>query len=68
MDGITIVNVIEIYELAGWQFILGIIPMIVCATILFVRMYKAFKKGSAEEQARGVISAEHWNPKELLCQ
>lgn len=66
MNGITVVDVIEIYELAGWQFILGIIPMMVCATILFVRMYKAFKKGSAEEQARAVLSAEHWNPKELL--
>lgn len=59
MNGINIVDVIEIYELAWWQFILGITPMIICAIILFNRMYKAFKKGSAEEQARSVLSAEY---------
>ena len=66
MNGINIVDVIEIYELAWWQFILGLTPMIICAVILFIRMYKAFKKGSAEEQARSVLSAEHWHPKEIL--
>lgn len=66
MTGVTILDTIEIYQIAGWQFLLGFLPLIVTAIIFFTRQHIAFKKGTAEEQARGLISCEHWHPKELL--
>lgn len=66
MTGVTILDTIEIYSLSWWQFIFGLAPLIICAVICFVRMYKAFKKGTKEEQAMGAVSTEHWNPKEML--
>jgi len=66
MTGVTILDTIEIYQIAGWQFLLGFLPLIVAAIIFFTRQHIAFKKGTAEDQARGVVSCEHWHPKELL--
>jgi hypothetical protein len=66
MTGVTILDTIEIYQIAGWQFLLGFLPLIVTAIVFFTRQHVAFKKGTAEEQARGIISCEHWHPKELL--
>ncbi len=66
MTEITILDTIDIYQLSGWQFLLALSPMILAAIICFTRMHIAFKKGTAEEQARGVVSFEHWHPKELL--
>ena len=66
MNGITIIDTIEIYELSGWQVLLGFAPFIVCFVVMLVRLYRAFKKGTAYEQARAVISTEHWNPKEFI--
>lgn len=66
MNGVTILDAIEIYQIAGWQFLLGFLPLIVAAVIFFSRQYIAFKKGTPEEQEKGVISCEHWHPKELL--
>ena len=66
MEGITVIDTIEIYELAGWQIVLGILPLILSAAICFIRMYKAFKKGTVEDRAAGVLSSEHWKPREIL--
>lgn len=66
MNGVTILDSIEIYQLAGWQFLLGFIPLAITAAVFFIRQHIAFKKGTAEEQARGVISGEHWHPREML--
>lgn len=66
MTEITILDTVDIYQLSWWQFLLALSPMILAAIICFTRMHIAFKKGTAEEQARGVISSEHWHPKELL--
>lgn len=66
MTGVIILDTIEIYELTGWQFLLGLSPLFIAAIIMFVRMYKAFKKGSEFDQAMMVLSPEHWSPKELI--
>lgn len=66
MNGVVVLDSIELYQIAVWQFLLGFLPLIVAAVIFFTRQHIAFKKGTAEEQARGVVSCEHWHPKELL--
>ena len=66
MNGVTILNTTEIYDPAWWQLLLGLSPLIISAVIYSTRLYIAFKKGTDDEQRRGVVSAEHWNPKELL--
>jgi Na+/H+ antiporter NhaC len=66
MNGITIINSTDLYGVSGWQILLALCPLILFAIVFFVRLYKAFKKGTASEQARGVISLEHWSPKECL--
>lgn len=66
MNGITIINSTDIYGISGWQILLALCPLILSAIVFFVRLHKAFKKGTTYEQARGVISIEHWSPKECL--
>ena len=66
MNGVTILDTIEIYNVSGWQFVLGMVPLILGAIICFVRMYIAYNKGTEEEKANMMISYKHWSPKELL--
>ena len=66
MTGVTILETIEIYGLTGWQFLLGMSPLFLAAVIMFVRMYKAFKKGSESEQAMMLLNTDFWSPKEFL--
>lgn len=66
MAGVTILDTIEIYQLSWWQFILGFTPLMIAAVLAFVRLYRAFKKGTEEEQKRGVINAANYKPYELL--
>lgn len=66
MNGVTILNTIEIYDLTWWQLLLGVSPLLISATICLIRLYSAFKKGTEDEQRRGVVSSEHWHPKELF--
>ena len=66
MDGIAVLDTIEIYTTAWWQIILCLLPTIIAGVVFQIRFKMAFKKGSAEEQANNVVSVEHWSPKELL--
>lgn len=43
MTGVTILDVIEIYDIADWQLFLCFIPFIISAIISFVIMYKSTK-------------------------
>ena len=65
MNGVTILDTIEIYVLSGWQVVLGMAPLFVAAIIMFVRMYKAFKKGTEDEQAMMALIPEHWDLREF---
>ena len=66
ITGVTILDSTDIYVLANWQLFIGFAPLVLAVIILFVRMHKAFKMGTEDEQARSVISNENWSPKELL--
>ena len=66
MEGIVILDTIHIYQLAWWQIILMLLPLIGSAIIFFIRLNKAIKKGTPEEQARGVVSSNNWSPNEFL--
>ena len=66
MNGVTILDTIDIYQVSVWQALLGIAPLIISFIIFSVRLYRAFKKGTEEDRAMGVVSSEHWKPKELL--
>lgn len=41
MTGVTIIDVIKIYDISDWQLLLCFIPFIVSAIISFIIMYKA---------------------------
>lgn len=43
MTGVTIIDVIKIYDIADWQLFLCFIPFIVSAIISFTIMYKSTK-------------------------
>ena len=66
MSGVTILDTIEIYTLSWWQFVLGFTPLLIAAIICFVRLYIAFKKGTKEEQERGVINPANYKIHEFL--
>lgn len=67
MNGVTILDTMEIYVLSFWQFVLGFTPLMVAAAICFIRLYKAYKKGTKEEQEQGVINlANYQKPFEFL--
>lgn len=40
MIGVTIIDSIDIFQLAGWQILVGFIPYIIFAAIGFILMYK----------------------------
>ena len=66
MNGVTILDTIEIYTLSWWQFVLGFTPLLIAAIICFVRLYIAFKKGTKEEQEQGVVNSANYKPFEIL--
>ena len=66
MNGVTILDTMEIYTLSCWQFELGFTPMIVALIISLVHLWIDFKKGTKEEQERGVISTNNHKPWEIL--
>jgi hypothetical protein len=66
MNGITILDSIDIYQASGWQSLITLIPFLITTVIFFVRMHIAFKKGTPEEQARSVITNNNWSLAELL--
>lgn len=66
LDGVTILNSTDIYQASGWQLLIALSPLLVTIVIFFARMRIAFKKGTPEEQARGVITSNNWSPAELL--
>lgn len=43
MTGVTIIDVIKIYDISDWQLLLCFIPFIVSAIISFIIVYKATK-------------------------
>ena len=66
MEGIVILDTTHIYELAWWQNILMLLPLIGSAVIFFIRLNRAIKKGTPEEQARYIVTSDNWSPKEFL--
>lgn len=56
INGVTILESIDIYQLSGWQILIGLIPLILFTIIYFVRLFKAFKSGSKEDQAKGLVN------------
>ena len=65
MHGITIIDTIKIYETAWWQLLLGLLPLIIGAVFYFVKWYRAFKKGTAAEQACGVVNTDNYSVKDF---
>ena len=55
INGVTILESIDIYQLSGWQILIGFIPLCLSTVIYFVRLVKAFKSGSKEDQANGLV-------------
>lgn len=43
MTGVTIINSFEIYEIADWQFIIGITPLVLSGLISFIMLIKGIK-------------------------
>jgi len=43
MTGVTIIDVIKIYDIADWQLLLCFIPFIVSAIVSFTIMYKSWE-------------------------
>ena len=46
MNGVTILETIEVYALSFWQFVLGFTPLIIAAVIAIIHMCYAYKKGT----------------------
>ena len=44
MNGVTILDTMEIYTLSGWQFVLGFIPLAIGALISFILIAKKIFK------------------------
>ena len=66
MNGITILNTIEIYQIAWWQTLLALLPLVISACICFIRLHNAYKKGTIEEQERYIINGDYWDPREFI--
>ena len=58
MNGVTILDTMEIYTLSGWQFVLGFIPLAIGALISFIFIAKKHKMPAAllYEVIGGVLS------------
>lgn len=66
MTGVTILDTMEIYTLSWWQFVLGFTPLLITAVISFIHIWIDYKKGTKEEQERGVINTNNHKPWEIL--
>lgn len=66
MTGVTILDTMEIYTLSCWQFVLGFTPMAITAIISFVHLWIDYRKGTKEEQERGVINTNNHKPWKIL--
>lgn len=66
MTGVTIIDTMEIYTLSCWQFVLGFTPLAIAAIISFVHLWIDYRKGTKEEQERGVINTNNHKPWEIL--
>lgn len=65
MQGITILDTINIYEISWWQLLLGLLPLALGAVFYFVKWHRAFKKGTPDEQARGVVNTDNYSVKDF---
>ena len=50
MNGITILDTIEVYQLAWWQFFVGLIPLFVATAIYMFSWIYTYKKSSDQEK------------------
>lgn len=66
MNGVTILDTMEIYTLSWWQFALGFTPLLITVVISFIHIWIDYKKGTKEEQERGVINTNKHKPWEIL--
>ena len=66
MTSVTILDTMEIYTLSWWQFALGFTPLLITAIISFIHIWIDYKKGTKEEQERGVINTNNHKPWEIL--
>jgi hypothetical protein len=63
MNGVSVINSTDIYNLSGCQFLLGMSPLILSAIIYFYLLHRAFKKGTPEDQEAGRVD---FHPRKLL--
>lgn len=63
MSGIAILETINIYQIAWWQFFLGMLPTFIGGGICFLSVYIASRKSSPEVRAQGGVE---WHPKHIL--
>ena len=66
MPGITIIDTVDVYTTAWWQFLLGLLPLALGAIFYFVKWYRAFMKGTLDEQARGVVNTANYSVKDFF--
>lgn len=50
MNGVTIINSTDIYGIASWQYIIGLLPFIISAVIVLYQLYKSIKKRTPEQK------------------
>lgn len=50
MNGVTIINSTDTYDLASWQCIIGILPFIISAVIVLYQLYKSIKMRTPEQK------------------
>ena len=51
MNGVTIINSTDTYTLAGWQFIVGMLPLIISSVIYFYLLVKSLNNRTPEQKA-----------------
>lgn len=50
MNGVTIISSTDIYDIASWQCIIGILPFIISAVIVLYQLYKSVKRRTPEQK------------------
>ena len=65
MSGVTVLETIRITDLAGWQFFIGFMPYIISCILVLVRLFKAYRKNTEENQEYLELDIP-WHPRELL--
>lgn len=51
MNGVTIISSTDTYTLAGWQFCVGLLPLIISAVIYFYLLGKSLNNRTPEQKA-----------------